>query len=441
MDKLKKSKYIFSFKRNPRLLYVSSTNNLYQINDNLYRFIYNLNLGKDEINESPNKEIIQQLHKHRIITTEEEDNDILELFRIENNINKYSKENLVLTIAPTISCNLRCPYCYEVNKPKHIMTEEICNGLINFINRHKYAQNLSITWYGGEPLIASSVMHYFLNNLNKVEEKRLVRHSMVTNATLLKGENLILFKKVPLDSIQITVDGMKNTHDKRRIKINEEGTYDEIVKNVTAFVKEYPQTFLSIRVNIDRNNAYEFPDVRKTFHNLFPNKKNMIVYPGTLRGCPSKDLNTTSFLEASEMADLNNLFHKKGFQTDYPLKQKKGCTATMISGYVIGPKGEIYKCWMDVGDESRVIGNIMDSKFSNTNLLFKYINHGSCTDDNKCLKCKFLPICNGGCPRERIANKFEKGNYDLCTLYRVRNAKYLKQVIWNYIAQKGIQDI
>lgn len=38
------------------------------------------------------------------------------------------------------------------------------------------------------------------------------------------------------------------------------------------------------------------------------------------------------------------------------------CTATSLYGYVIGPKGEIYKCWEDVGIKEKEIGSVLDGK-------------------------------------------------------------------------------
>ena len=61
---------------------------------------------------------------------------------------------LILTINPTLACNFACPYCFEKQHPDIFMNGTIENKIINFINLHKGAKILDVTWFGGEPLLA-----------------------------------------------------------------------------------------------------------------------------------------------------------------------------------------------------------------------------------------------------------------------------------------------
>lgn len=91
-----------------------------------------------------------------------------------------------------------------------------------------------------------------------------------------------------------------------------------------------------------------------------------------------------------------------------------------MNSYIIGPEGEIYKCWNDVSDRNKIIGYINTQKLTNVDLLAKYMVDSTIFEETKCRECFFFPICGGGCPQYRIQNKYENGNYDLCA---VRNDK------------------
>ena len=84
----------------------------------------------------------------------------------------------------------------------------------------------------------------------------------------------------------------------------------------------------------------------------------------------------------------------------------------------IGPLGELYKCWNELGDKEKIIGFINDQDFKNKDLIRKYVLSANCFEDEKCKDCKFIPICMGGCAFYRIKNMFDNANFDICSLYK-----------------------
>ena len=57
--------------------------------------------------------------------------------------------------------------------------------------------------------------------------------------------------------------------------------------------------------------------------------------------------------------------------------------------------------------------------------------------DPECRKCALLPICNGGCPNERIENLFEGAKHSLCALYHADNGEVLYDVLYDYYLNRN----
>ena len=113
-------------------------------------------------------------------------------------------------------------------------------------------------------------------------------------------------------------------------------------------------------------------------------------------------------------------FHIRNFKKNkivadfFPLARFNECLARCINGFLIDPRGDLYKCWIDIGDKDFKIGSVLKPDILNKEVLIKYITGVDQLEDDECRKCKILPICAGGCVKDRI-NKMENGrNTDYC---------------------------
>src|SRR5690606_23118219 len=97
--------------------------------------------------------------------------DELSSIKLNRAKSKYHDNSLSLTIAPTLDCNMCCPYCYE-DKNKTVMSEEIQNKLIDFVERHlkdyPNIESFTVTWYGGEPLLQKEIVYNLSRELIKL---------------------------------------------------------------------------------------------------------------------------------------------------------------------------------------------------------------------------------------------------------------------------------
>lgn len=86
---------------------------------------------------------------------------------------------------------------------------------------------------------------------------------------------------------------------------------------------------------------------------------------------------------------------------------------------MIDPHGDLYKCWSDIGIIERRV-SVLDGNDADVNstLLNDYMLYDP-TEDEKCKDCKYLPLCMGGCPHNRMEN------LKICAQYRYNLDEYL----------------
>ena len=93
----------------------------------------------------------------------DEKKDLYEKFKEAKNA-----EGLSLIICPTLGCNLRCGYCYEGSQGEiELMNDAVADDIVEFVKKGGY-KALTLTWYGGEPLLAADRVIGLQTRLNSV---------------------------------------------------------------------------------------------------------------------------------------------------------------------------------------------------------------------------------------------------------------------------------
>lgn len=295
------------------------------------------------------------------------------------------------------------------------MTEKVEDQLINFIKSFENCSKLQLCWHGGEPLIAFENIKRILHKINKEDKIQLTGHTLVTNGYLLDREKCLFLKDHHLSLVQITIDGLRENHNKSRIHKSGFPTYDVILENIEKVFEILPNCHVIIRMNVHAKNEQDFPLLHREFKSRWKNQNYSIIMKYANdhnNGC-----RVECFKDKDKIFYAKKLYEKYNF-TDfdlYPKFQLGGCTATYLNSFVIGPEGYIYKCWVDVGKKERKIGDIFTKKY-NLDLLSEYIVGTDMFSDPKCLDCLLLPVCDGGCNIKRLNYKLNNIPYDLCPI-------------------------
>lgn len=411
--------YFFTSSKGIHLGYSAMTNSFIELPQ--YAFNYLKAVSNKEIPldiSQIDNNTVNILSSQGFLVENSADNDFLNECQFVTQATQHNDSKLNLVIVPSLNCNFACSYCFENDKKAKYMTPSIENDLIRFIKENNGKSHIDLKWYGGEPLMSLSTIKSILDKLNNETDIKIIRHSIITNGYLFNEQAISVFKEYPLDTVQITLDGGKNRHDRlRALKGSNRPTFDVIIHNLRQIVEQLPSTQVHIRVNIDKTNLSDFYIIRDFIRENIKSS-NIIVYPGIIR---LENDEKTNIVEPSfsrwETAELLFQLFTQGLLDGetYPvLRKAKTCCAMCVNSFIIGPFGEIYKCWNDVSDDSKIVGYIQSPKIKNSQLFYRY--HTACAwyNDPECKECFFLPICNGKCAWYGERNLFHNGDYNLC---------------------------
>jgi uncharacterized protein len=395
------------------------SNTFFQLNETYYKFLELLNKNTEHQSAEISEEFLTLLHEKNILTEEKNDKKKLMVKQYLRNCSCYNTPDFSITICPTLACNFHCFYCFEkTQKNTTVMSQETIDKLIVFIKKRIGSKKIKIDWYGGEPTLAFDKIQTITQRINNegivIDSARLV-----TNGYLLDSSMINELNDLHIQSVQITLDGIQEIHDKRRRLRGGKATFERIITNIDTLADSSYRGKCHIRVNIDNENMKSYTLLRKKLLERYKDKQ-VNIYASRVKGDAVSTLTSDEWTEfCLELYRQDGIISNSIF---YPKSNDFGsCVANFNAMYVIGPNGEIYKCWEDVGITKNVIGNIYhEEPISNYELLAAYNIGSDPYVDEKCLDCRFLPICSEVCVKKRIESKFatDQKCHDYCTHFK-----------------------
>jgi len=415
-------------KDNTFFVYNSLTNYFGEINKDLYSFLKKKQKdGNNVIDTVENDELWSKLYEKKVIT----DNDDEDFLNFQSIIEQQRRlENvLVLTIAPTMDCNFSCPYCFE-NKKKGNMSDETVQQIVDFINKHNNIDTLNLTWFGGEPLLAPHIIEDISNKIDK-QKFPCINASIITNGYFFTRENIDLLIRCNVRHIQISIDGMPETHNKKKYTATDKNTFATIIRNLDEFnAMKNKNMQICIRVNTDKENKNDFLKVYDFFKNRYKNNNIYVVPAFIIQTTKASNENPRLFINSTDKFTFSKeiSLHTRDSRLIYPCDSITECAVRNRSCWVFDTEGNVYKCWEIIGNQEYKVGEIRENgviHITNNALLNKYLYGANPFEDPICQNCFSLPVCRGGCPHKRIENKFNNKKFHHCTSWHNKWEDYL----------------
>ncbi|MCK4260743.1 MAG: radical SAM protein [Halanaerobiales bacterium] len=363
----------------------------------------------------------------------------------KKNIRKSGIPNLFLNIAH--ACNLRCIYCFghggNYGGKREIMTVEMAKRCVDYWYDllDEEEQELTVTFFGGEPLLNKSVVKFVVDYINeKVKNKRIL-FNLTTNGTILDKELFEFLMKNKINPL-ISIDGDAFIQDTNRPFASGKGSYDVIASNIKEMSKVF--SHLKARITLTRENV---PYFKKTVEHLWKMGFNDVSYAFVALEDNKLSLSKTDldvlFPQISALCEitykniLNNRHKILGNIFDVVIKIHKGqinrlCDFQSVSSVKFSPTGEIYQCHRMLDIPELRVGCIEDG----INWEYFISPKMKLFSSKNCEKCWVRAFCSGGCAHENyIYNKNFNEPYEI----KCRETKFIVEEGFKFYTDLFIQ--
>jgi radical SAM protein with 4Fe4S-binding SPASM domain len=324
--------------------------------------------------------------------------------------NSYYSAPLSVLWDITYRCNMKCPHClidYSKN-PEEMNLKDVEKVLQKLRNAGVFTINFS----GGEPLLRED-----FTEIIEMASSMGFGLRISTNGLLLDEDTIRSFIDNMLFCVQVSVDGMKETHDSFR---GMRGSFKKAIQALRLSSDNGLHTTMSTM--IIKPNINEIPDLLDlaVINGFSSFKLNSFMPVG--RGSDASELGVTKDQVkrlASVLAEKRDLYKDKidvqmdavfpwlfddhgiGNMTVRGIRghKKVRCSASQTN-LVISPDGTVYPCPYLTDFP---LGNILkdplkDIWHDNIGIMGKFRNIFQNDLKGKCRDCKFIPSnCNGGC--------------------------------------------
>jgi uncharacterized protein len=273
--------------------------------------------------------------------------------------------SLHLILLPTERCNFRCTYCYERFDVGR-MPAPVVDAVIAFLERRApRLERLEIGWFGGEPLLAKSIVYQISShaaNLAVTYTGLTYAANMTTNGYLLDLNTAETLLSVGVDTYQISLDGFQELHDRTRRKADSSGTFDRIWRNLLDLRDSDLDLRVTIRVHFTPDSVLQLDPLINAINEEFAADNRFCVYfkdVERLGGSQDDAIRLFSDRLIKEArANLNAKLANPAQAGSLDANEPYICYASKPTSLLIRPNGQVGKCTVALYDERNNLGRL-----------------------------------------------------------------------------------
>jgi uncharacterized protein len=323
-----------------------------------------------------------------------------------------------LSLAVAQKCNLGCTYCYAAQgefggTPKNMSWNTARDSVELLIGAARPGSRVNLAFLGGEPLVNRTVLRAATEYAATLAEDSGVgvAFSVTTNGTLLREDDAEFFEQHGF-AVTVSLDGLRDSHDRQRPFKNGGGTFDRIIERVRPLLAIQRRMQVSVRATVTPENL----QLRESLDFFLGMNFHSVGFSPVLRSPSGRDEASSrdleEFLEAmvgcgieferrvvhGERYAFMNMVNAlreihRGTHRPYP------CGAG--AGYFgVSADGDLAACHRFVGDDQGRMGTLaagIDLEAQQRWLKERHVHSQS-----PCGDCWARYLCSGGCHHEVI---------------------------------------
>ena len=366
----------------------------------------------------------------------------------------FSRPLYVMLKPAGARCNLRCRYCYYLEKDHlyagndaHFMSERLLEKFIADYMQAQTTPEVLFTWHGGEALLRPIAFYERALQLQRRYARgRQVVNSIQTNGTLLTPEWCEFLRENGF-LVGISIDGPRDVHDAYRRTSADGPSFDRVMQGL-QLLKDHHVEWNALAVvnnlNVEKPREFYrfFKDIGCQYLQFAPIVERIVsrddgltLAPGMQEGGRLTSHSITpsqwgrflcELFDEWVVADVGSIFVQI---FDATLANWVGVTPGICSlsahcghAAVMEHNGDVYSCDHFVFPEYR-LGNLNEKTI--TEMVYspqqqRFAQMKTAMLPRQCRECPFLFACHGECPKNRfLRDKYGNAglNY-LCEGYR-----------------------
>ena len=335
-------------------------------------------------------------------------------------------------------CNLRCKYCYYLEKrklyqqnPNNIISDHMLEKFIKEYIEAQSTPQVLFTWHGGETLMRPIAFYKRALELQRIYGRgRQIDNCIQTNGTLITDKWCEFFKENNF-LVGVSIDGPQEFHDEYRRTSMGQPTFLKVMAGI-KLLNKHKVEWNALAVVNDFNADYPldfynfFRDIECRYIQFSPiverivNRPDVLTLaPGMTPGGTLTDFSVTpeqwgnflcTIFDEWVKTDVGTYFVQIFDSTlaNWVGEQPGVCTLAKECGHagVMEFNGDVYSCDHFVYPEYR-LGNlatrtITEMMYSEQQNQFARLKHQLLPQ--QCRECQFEFACHGECPKNRFVD-------------------------------------
>jgi sulfatase maturation enzyme AslB (radical SAM superfamily) len=330
-------------------------------------------------------------------------------------------------IYTTTDCNARCYYCFEGPEDivRDYMSPKVANDTADFIIKNFSGnEQLSINWYGGEPLLNQEPINIISQKLH--ESNIEFRTGIITNGTLIDSSKIDIYKNFwNVNNFQIAIDGTDEEYRKAKRFIDDSlENLEKLLDDIECLLKNNIE--VTVRLNIGLHNESELSSLIDIFADRFKKYSSLFI----VQLAPIYQLLASRPFEINEINDrltkhYNKKFEKRVTNIGLPIVKNIKCTVDQNITLGIKANGEVVPCTRP--QKKHEVGSIYNDPSDWNKDLYNQLKERKTCD--LCKDCLGYLCCN----LPNICGSDINCNEDKLEFFKIDTEKRLDRIINSYI--------